>query len=501
MKLSMHILNKWLDDWRPIATIISGEDELEGVRMFSPVTQPDQRYVYVAHMRDVFPENESDEIILVNRNDVIHLESRDIEEAFNEAVHAFEYYSDWEYQLLLSAASESACQNIAEKCSELFGPTLFQDRTFHILAMSAKHQGAFINPIWDELNENKSATLQLISAFTGSEFMKRMDRPNDNYVFYEERANPFSYGVLNSFNDENGNLSGQCMITFDRPPDRADLQLIGMVKRALATISTKVSAKEGNQIAEMVLSAALERHEIDEFDRSFVSESLKWKNDQRLCILVASIKRETNPLHTRNRVFDAIAERCRQKLPNSIVLSRSSELVICQPVDLTNVAMPRTFIEKHLDFLLNLEHMRIGMSMCFDSLSNCWAYYKQARAALEESPDGSGLLQFYDVATRALLRHPDVEWHAMCIHPVLDILSDHDRQNGTFYYQTLHQFLVHERSYKAVARIQFTHRNTILYRIDRIQEMFPLDLDNPETRMHLLLSFEINSLSREALFR
>ena len=41
------------------------------------------------------------------------------------------------------------------------------------------------------------------------------------------------------------------------------------------------------------------------------------------------------------------------------------------------------------------------------------------------------------------------------------------------------------------AKRLFIHRNSLLYRVQRIEELTALDLDDPATRLHLLLSYAV----------
>jgi hypothetical protein len=44
------------------------------------------------------------------------------------------------------------------------------------------------------------------------------------------------------------------------------------------------------------------------------------------------------------------------------------------------------------------------------------------------------------------------------------------------------------------AEALFVHRNTLLYRMERIREISGLDLDNPETRLSIQLALRANRL-------
>ena len=121
MKISMHIVERWMRKYDPVSIIVEGQMELEGVRMFSSNVPPSTRYVYVARNEDIFGENETNEILLVHRNDVIRLSTEDMEDVFNSVVEAFEYYRNLEYRLTLAIHLDQPEQRIVDICREVFG--------------------------------------------------------------------------------------------------------------------------------------------------------------------------------------------------------------------------------------------------------------------------------------------------------------------------------------------------------------------------------------------
>ena len=59
------------------------------------------------------------------------------------------------------------------------------------------------------------------------------------------------------------------------------------------------------------------------------------------------------------------------------------------------------------------------------------------------------------------------------------------------YCETLYHYLICSRSLKKTCDALFTHRNTVLYRIRRMQEEFRLPLDEPSAHADLLLSVSL----------
>lgn len=68
---------------------------------------------------------------------------------------------------------------------------------------------------------------------------------------------------------------------------------------------------------------------------------------------------------------------------------------------------------------------------------------------------------------------------------------DHDRYDNL---TLLRNYLLTERSISGTAKIMHMHRNSVIYRLNKIQELLGLDLDDPDVRLRLLISFKILEL-------
>lgn len=84
---------------------------------------------------------------------------------------------------------------------------------------------------------------------------------------------------------------------------------------------------------------------------------------------------------------------------------------------------------------------------------------------------------------------------ASCLcHPVLDRLMLYDEENGTDYYRTLKTYCANNYRSAKTATDLHIHRNTLLYRLERLAELFSLDLSEDRLLQELCLSFRIYEL-------
>lgn len=160
-------------------------------------------------------------------------------------------------------------------------------------------------------------------------------------------------------------------------------------------------------------------------------------------------------------------------------------------------AVPEAYLRSIMEgFLATLKRrmpqsrVAVGVGSMVKDISNLQLAYRRARSAVDTALrlgedilwfDGMGIYRlFSQVTDERLLREMGEE--------TLWPLMEYDRQHDTDYVETLRQYLASERSIQAVAQAMFTHRNTVIYRINNIKKLLDCDLEDPEDRMKYLIA-------------
>lgn len=187
------------------------------------------------------------------------------------------------------------------------------------------------------------------------------------------------------------------------------------------------------------------------------------------------------------------------------VFAHDSHLVLVAPTDLHAVAE----IEQRVGETCDELGWQAGISDEFDDFALLGSYYSQARIALREGrrlageqltgerlegerlASGQSAYRYNDYVlahlghtlesslSRPLYAHPDAE-----------LLKVFDQERGTEAVRTLDAFLSCERNLSRTAKRLGLHRNSVLYRIERIESMLGSDLDDADNRVALLLSLK-----------
>jgi hypothetical protein len=139
--------------------------------------------------------------------------------------------------------------------------------------------------------------------------------------------------------------------------------------------------------------------------------------------------------------------------------------------------------------------LRVGVGGAFDSRGGIKESYRQARAAMVLSQRAglpAGLANYDDWRLDDLLMQvAELTDLSHYIDPVTERMAGHDRREGTQLIKTVDAYLRCANNAQAAARLLGIHKNTMYARLERIQQLFDVDLESGETCQSLALSLRM----------
>lgn len=143
------------------------------------------------------------------------------------------------------------------------------------------------------------------------------------------------------------------------------------------------------------------------------------------------------------------------------------------------------------------KNLYAGICKCFHDVSKLKFYFEQAVTSLRLNRKlrKTHKLSFYEEFTTDHMidiAFKNIDLKQFCDENLLKLI-EYDKSNNTTFASSLHEFLIHERNLAHTAKALHIHRNTLIYRINKIQEITNHDLENSSYRFNLLLSFKILS--------
>ncbi|MDO4615846.1 MAG: helix-turn-helix domain-containing protein [Lachnospiraceae bacterium] len=148
-----------------------------------------------------------------------------------------------------------------------------------------------------------------------------------------------------------------------------------------------------------------------------------------------------------------------------------------------------------LPYFLRETLCKAGISDTFRDFAQVRSYYLEALEALRigERVDSTRWYYYFSRYTMPYMLQQCIKelMPEQVCHPALRILDEYDKKNETHLLETLEVFLRERHSIAHSAALLDIHRTTLLVRLERINHLTGIDIQDYPTCLHLMLSLEI----------
>lgn len=475
MKISMWIVNDWLKDYDPKPRITKGKMNIKGVRYFAEGIEPEEDLLYVGHAADFVP-TQTDEVICACGEDLLFLAGEDIYTIFNEIQQMLEYYNEWEMSILRSIEEGRQLNEILEDTLPVFDKTILVTDASHLPLAIAHHPEEQLHFTYENGRISSADLLKL------NDVLRDFTSVHGPYITdsgYEPKD------LIRNFYASNGDLIGWfvCMEGAEESRVNARLQLTEAFCRLLdfwfrINENSLLLSPQSSLFMDV-----LDGKETDPAVLRFKQEGIGWTGEPEMQLFVLRSQEM-------NRLDLAFLQSSLSSSFSSFYCFnyQSSALII---VNYGQVSQKE--FHRQLSAFLKKRKTWCGASYPFKDLNNLPTYHKQAALALRFGKEKPGAINPIEAYALEYLRQQfgDIS-EAAISSPVLEQLKQYDASAGTEYYRTLEVYLLHERDQTLSAEILCIHRNTLIYRIKKIESMIEADLNDARTRFALLQFFFIS---------
>ena len=482
MKLSMWMIAGWLDKYNPIYHIKENVARISGVRVFSDEDKEfEEQYVYVGLDTEFFSDPKlSESSFLVNGKDIIILQSENINNILNDLLAAFDYYNTWETSLWEESSYKSFQRILDLSDSVLGNPMMLSDADGNVLAISSVYKNEDVNEHWIEArNTNRIPTVVLGSpmrALGGDVARSWTNEP----VVYQMPDGSIIIGTFLSADGED--VARFTVLEHRKPINPGDIWL---VKILCSVLTSMIGEKKRGVVFRSSSSIIGDLLAGMEIDADLIKKlELKCSSPWQLCVI-------DNPFRSDTFFARGIVDRLReQSIPCVPMIYDDKVVALVSGRD----AVPM------VDSILGereRQYYIAGISLTFDDLHDIPVRYEQVSYALRRAGGKPCLYFAEDFAFEYLLSLIGERNRKQGLsHPALARLRRYDADKQTELYETLFQYLLNERSILLGSKAMHIHRNSFMYRVQRIKAITGLELEDPMVRAYLLLSFLLESGGR-----
>lgn len=489
MQLSLWILKNWLADFDPELRIsptmespdFINEIGIEKARLYNGFYPLDDTTVYTGTSHQFFGD-EGRQVVCRFRGGDLLLASTDITLVFNQILNAFYYYESWENRMNLLMAEQCSLTELLDASDEiLMNPLLIFDSSDAIIAASTSYLHVEVDEHWYEL-------LSLGGTFPDKsvDFHKQssalFDHRNHRPYYIPTGFFPNGSWSQNIFRQEE--WCGICVVVeYRQPLDTGMLHLFYLFSQMIQRYTNTRSEHNAFKLQSAFFLEALEGQDpqTSGLRRRLLANG--WNSQDSMILLRVVPLSPKYHTHTYLcRIFSGYS-------PYLFPAAMNHEILL-----LCNISkLLKQDLFSFLGPWLKNSYYRCGVSQPFSDLNQLSTAHKQSGIALQYGEQTAGSIhEVRDHMIFWLTEALKDRINPLTTHPALLQLREHDQKNHTDYYRTLFIYLKNERNSQMTAAQLNIHRNTLFHRLERIKELFCLDLNLPEERFYLMLSFYCN---------
>lgn len=280
------------------------------------------------------------------------------------------------------------------------------------------------------------------------------------------------------------------MLRFNSPIDYHSKELLPLISQAAGEMILRNQDNAGlrSYLYQSILADMLAGIDPEHANARIQASELPFPERMKVLIIRPSYYHGHNYLKGElmgklQRIFD--------KAPS---LNYRKEMVLVIPLD-EAYNIDSSSLEQ-LKSLADGDHLQVGISNAFTQPSFFANYYSQADEAIRFSQllgSENDIHYYTEYSFYSMLSTIPLEIRlGRFCHPALAKLRSYDHEKGTELYNTLKVLTETGFNMKKTSDILYLHRNTLIYRKQRIAELCGLDFDDSKLLFGLMYSFKID---------
>lgn len=475
MYITVSMLADLLGRERFVQAVIKKQDKISTIRIQTGGERMEPEILYLKQ------QMEAGSVVCRTARGTSFELQEDIFLLLNQMLQVFDTYREWQGKIARTIEKGCTLKELLNLSYPIIQhPLLILDANEWEIAHSDYFQTEIFDQDWSDVLERHSSDAEKIAAF------------NQKYYHYFSLqkvyripGNIFGPGyVFNLLH--NKNLYG--FILMAEPPQLpqisdGELDAMQYLGELICDMISVNSYDIDTQFPDKPLLEYLVKKDEDSFGKLERSlEIISWKKEDTKIIIYAEPLESglLAPMPSRSKMMF-------NRMEGIVTVEFRTGLVfLCNLNILQDLKQARKMLS---DYLRQISYYA-GASSHFKHLSDIRQMLEQAFVSFENSLQISGYIHVFESAVvpyvLSLLQQMD---HGILRHPCLDVLKNYDRRYGSKLYETLFMHLKNERKIAKTVQDLEIPRSTLLNRLQRIEELIDADLENPNVRLYILLSY------------
>lgn len=469
MQLSMWMIANRLHALEPEVNIKSDAPmELRGARN---IMAPNCVHVY----------EKGNYVYIQYGEDYIRLHDIEYNYVFNIVQGIFEFYNDWT-EMVQQAIFEMDFQKLLDECWFFVGnPVILLDGNNRCLAMCSQYADDEVDSEWSYVAKNKYSSLNFIKKMRRSYPVVDMYRKNSVQLLRKEQMDIYYDTLTTAIYYQDYYCGRLNVLAKEREFNYGDIQVLEYILKIITPSLYMLQNQDNLYLNKNVFHDLLKGKEVSANLLKAQLDYLDWKAEDVFQVCLITVAKEYQDVGSRSLISNQI----RRNTAN-VYVTTLKNAVMC----IFNLR----FVDREglAECVKQILHKDIGYTIGFSNpmrgLDQLAQYYEQAQAAITYgkllNPKKHNFY-FYDYALYYMLENSDVPRLYCAMNSDIKMLDELDRTTGSGWLQLLRCFFDNECSLVNTAKAAFVHRNTLVYRLNKLSELMHYDWHNNYDRDYM----------------
>lgn len=469
MRLSMWMIANRLHALEPEVNIKSDAPmELRGARN---VMAPNCVHVY----------EKGNYVYIQYGEDYIRLHDIEYNYVFNIVQGIFEFYNDWT-EMVQQAIFEMDFQKLLDECWFFVGnPVILLDGNNRCLAMCSQYADDEVDSEWSYVAKNKYSSLNFIKKMRRSYPVVDMYRKNSVQLLRKEQMDVYYDTLTTAIYYQDYYCGRLNVLAKEREFNYGDIQVLEYILKIITPSLYMLQNQDNLYLNKNIFHDLLKGKEVSANLLKAQLDYLDWKAEDVFQVCLITVAKEYQDVGSRSLISNQI----RRNTAN-VYVTTLKDAVMC----IFNLRFVGR--EGLAECVKQILHKDIGYTIGFSNpmrgLDQLARYYEQAQAAITYgkllNPKKHNFY-FYDYALYYMLENSDVPRLYCAMNSDIKMLDELDQTTGSGWLQLLRCFFDNECSLVNTAKAAFVHRNTLVYRLNKLSELMHYDWHNNYNRDYM----------------
>ncbi|MBR5337822.1 MAG: helix-turn-helix domain-containing protein [Lachnospiraceae bacterium] len=421
------------------------------------------------------------DVVCRSGDDYFVLHDIEFDYVFDVVQSIFDFYNEWSNSVQ-EAATDANFQQIIDDCWFLFNnPISMTDSSNRCLALSSQYLDTEVDEEWEYLSKNHFSSIDFVRRMRNS--YQRVDLYQKNKpVYLDSRTVDIPFDTLSTAIYFQDYYCGRItIIAKEREINPGDTQVIKYLLNIMTPVMYMIQNQDDDEIHRPVFRDLILGKTSSKAIIKAQTDYLEWNMDDVFQVCTLRLPKAFNDRSGAAMMGNLI----RRHSINAFVTIIDEEIVVIYNLKFMTKEL---LIETIQMVLVDKDKYQMGISSPMEGIYSLKMYYEQACAAIEYGSllnPKDKVFYFYDYALYYIFENndPDVIYHAM--HPDVRYLDKLDHSENGEWVSLLKAFFDNECSLVNTAKALFVHRNTLVYRLNKLKDLMYYDLHEQYNRDYI----------------